>query len=243
MLFAPVACGEAADAHPLLLSWKPWTFLAEYELWAGNLGREVNWRWVNEIPNAWTLCDLQRNVRPFLSHWFCEDAVLRSHIPRKWREKPYGHCRVTGQLFFYVLLTNLFPSPFDAQAESTPKSGLRFSAGSPPRPSCAMGGLGDNLFPITPTWFYSLRHLITSVWISTLIPKCVNPNLGVSSILAPTTAISVLLAGGQKKCGHGAPVWHCSAASRLTNCTLLTSVLESSPGSLTAVHSPSLRLL
>lgn len=170
--------------------------------------------------------------------------MLRSHIPRKWRENPYGHCRVTAQLFSYVLLTNLFPSPFDVQAESTPKLGLLFGAGSPPRPPCATGGLGYNLFPVTPTWFYSLRRLIqASESVPQFLNACVNPNLGVASILTPSTAISVLLAGGQEKCGHGAPVWQCSAARLLTNCALLTSVLGSSPGSLTALQSPSLRLL
>lgn len=70
-----------------------------------------------------------------------------------------------------------------------------------------------------------------------------NLNLGVASILTPSTAISALLAGGQEKCGHGAPVRPCSAARLLTDCTLLTSALGSSPGPLTAFGSPSLRLL
>lgn len=77
--------------------------------------------------------------------------MLRSHIPRTLREKPYGHCRVTGELFSYVLLTKLFPCPFDAQAESTPKLGLLVGAGSPPRTPHLMGGRGGNLLPVTPT--------------------------------------------------------------------------------------------
>lgn len=178
---------------------------------------EVNWRWVNEIPNAWTLCVLQRNMRPFQLNWFCEDTVLRGHIPRKLREKHYGHCRVTGQLFSYVLLANLFPSPFDAQTEWTPKLGLLFGAGPPPRPPRAMGG--SRRQPATPTWFYSLRHLIqASESAPQFLNACMNPNLGVASILTPSTAISVMLAGGQEKCRHGAPVWQCSAARLLTNC-------------------------
>lgn len=45
---------------------------------------------------------------------------------------------VTGQLFSYLQLTNLFFYPSDAQHESTPKLGL-FGAGSPPSPPHAMG--------------------------------------------------------------------------------------------------------
>lgn len=51
---------------------------------------------------------------------------------------------------------------------------------------------------------------------------CVNPSLGVTAILTPSTAISIFLAGGQEKRKHGSPVQQCSAARLITNCTLLT---------------------
>lgn len=82
---------------------------------------------------------------------------------------------------------------------------------------------GKNLFPVTPTWFHSLRHLIqVSESVPQFLNTCVNPGLG--AILAWSTATRVLFAGAREKCGDGACV---SAAGLLTHCTLLTSVLGS----------------